>query len=169
MIFPTYSTPSATIPRGVNRSTPRPSVWTRFTLGLLKAGRYSSWKHGLLQNWRRKEGERRRHKPVLVILIVLNELCEYKYKSTASYAVGYQLGVLGGKYFSLNMSRYTEYNRSHLSTEYNRLSLDTHLSVPCMYDLRLCICAKRLTCRYQGFRPSAVDGSSTILSMRFRM
>ena len=39
-----YSTPSTTGPAGVMRSTPRPSVSTRWTLGRLKACRYWSWK-----------------------------------------------------------------------------------------------------------------------------
>ena len=47
-----YSTPPATTPFSVMRSTPLPSVSTRVTLGKLKVGRYSSWKQGLLQNCR---------------------------------------------------------------------------------------------------------------------
>ena len=44
-----YSTPQATTPFSVISSTPCPSVSTRWTLGRLNAGRYSSWKHTRLQ------------------------------------------------------------------------------------------------------------------------
>src|SRR6266699_73541 len=47
-----YSVPAATTPAGVIRSTPWPSVSTRWTVGRLYALRYSSWKHGRLQSWR---------------------------------------------------------------------------------------------------------------------
>ena len=47
-----YSTPATTTPVSVMRSTPLPSVSTRWVPGSLKACRYSSWKHGRLHSWR---------------------------------------------------------------------------------------------------------------------
>ena len=47
-----YSWPATTTPVSVIRSTPLPSVSTRWVLGWLKACRYSSWKHGRLHSWR---------------------------------------------------------------------------------------------------------------------
>ena len=47
-----YSRPAATTPVAVICSTPLPSVSTRWVFWLLKACRYSSWKHGRLHSWR---------------------------------------------------------------------------------------------------------------------
>jgi hypothetical protein len=47
-----YSRPATTTPAAVIRSTPLPSVSTRWVFGRLNACRYSSWKHGRLHSWR---------------------------------------------------------------------------------------------------------------------